>query len=183
MLSIIIPTRGRKESLKRCTDSIEKYTKNYELIIVEGEDGYNKSLNVGIKRAKGDYFVTLHDDHTVSQGWARVLAEVGSFRQGELGDKFDHWGGYWRPDGYCINPKEHPDYPAMWCISRKAMKKIGLFDEFYKDPGYQDVDLGFQIKKAGYKIKCLPGKVIHWVERTKPLSEENLKYLKEKWAC
>ena len=176
-LSLILPIRKKNKSLDNCLYSIKKHTKDYELIIIEGERGYNAKVNEGIRKAKGDYLIFLHDDHQVCKNWANELAEVGSFRYGELGDKFDHWGAL---DGaYLTDPSKTPDYPSALCVSKEAMNKIGFVDEFYEEPGYQDVDLGFQIKDAGYKIKCLSGKIIHW-SNLKQLSEKNKEYLKRK---
>jgi len=178
-LSLIIPIRKRSKSLYNCLYSIKKYTKDYELIIIEGDRGYNTKINKGIRKAKGDYLILLHDDHQVTKGWADKLAEVGSFRYGEFGDKFEHWGAL--NGQYLTDPTKQPDYPSALCVSKEAIKKIGFMDEFYEDPGYQDIDLGFQIEDAGYKIKCLPGKIIHW-SRPKQLSQKNKEYIKRKFA-
>jgi len=181
-ISIIIPTRGRSKSLKRCLASIKKYTKDYEVVLVERKGGYNEKVNEGLKKAKGDYLIILHDDHEVTEGWADELGEVGSFQQGENGNQFIHWGGFYHPyEGYLQDIFHNPQYPSVPCLSRQAFKKIGFLDEFYQEPGYQDVDLGYQIAKAGYKIQPLGGKVIHWAKRTKPLEEKNRQYLNKKW--
>lgn len=182
-ISIIISARSRDESLKRCLASLKRFTKDYEVIIIEGVNGYNRSLNKGIKKAKGEYIIFLHNDHEVTKGWADELSEVGSFQYGETKDTFTHWGGFYRPtEGYLTHVFDHPQYPSVSCLSREVLKKIGKLDEFYENPGYQDVDLGYQLAKAGYEIECLPGKIIHWAERTKPLSEKNRLYLHKKWG-
>lgn len=182
-LSIIIPTRGRTNLLKQCIDSIKKHTEDFEIIIEDENLGYNAKVNKGMRKANGDYLVVLHNDHIVTKGWSDVLCDVGSFMQGEMNDSFIHWGGFYRPvERYCININDTPDYPSMFVFSKDAYKKIGEFDEFFEEPGYQDVDLGYQIKKAGYKIKCLPGKIIHRCVGRTPLNETNKEYLHKKWG-
>ena len=94
LVSIIIPNKDEKETLKKCLDSIkEKSTyRNYEIIIVEnnstgqeifdyykeidGRDGirvvywksgfnYSALNNFGFTFAKGDYILCLNNDVTV----------------------------------------------------------------------------------------------------------------------
>lgn len=179
-LSLIIPTR---RLIHHCLESIVKYTKDCEVVIIDGEKGFATKLNEGIQKAKGDYLVFLHDDCEVTEGWADELAEVGAFCLGENNDSFEIWGGFYRPkEGYCTDPKEHPDYAYFCCISKEAMNKIGLLDERYENPFYQDVDFGMQVRKSGYEYQCLPGKIIHHPGDGSGVPDERQKgYLHRKW--
>lgn len=177
MISIIIPTRRNPEET---ITSIKKHTKDYELVIIEREGGFAEKLNEGIKKAKGDYLVFLHDDCEVCEGWLDDLPrKVGAFHLGEFSGKMWIWGGYY-PEGYCTDLLENPDYSYFLCIKKEAMDKIGQFDEWFYNPWCQDVDMGLQIKKAGLTIRCLEGKVIHHQRGGKRLIE-NEEYLKKKW--
>lgn len=181
-ISIIIPTRGRSESLKRCTDSIEKHTNlDYELIIVDHEGGMNEKKNYGARMATGDYLVFLHDDVEATEGWLDTLADVGAFHYGELGGKFYIWGGK-GDSAYCKDKDDPTDYTDFLILSREAYAKIGPFDEFYKEAGWQDTDFGRQVKQAGYTFTNLPGQIIHHALRNHPLSETNKEYYQKKWA-
>lgn len=84
--SFIILTRNRKDLLKKCLDSLKKYERSNQIIVVDNnsEDGtlemlekYKKDIqliknrknlgvgkgrNIGIKKAKGDYLIFLDDD-------------------------------------------------------------------------------------------------------------------------
>lgn len=183
MISIIIPTRDSDEKrvahLGITKASIEKYTTDYEIISCPIGDGMNEKINRGILLSKGDYIVLLHDDVEVTEGWADELADVGAFHVFEKTVGVHCWGGV--RGGYCNDPLDSPDYSAFLVISRKALPDIGLTDTFYKEPGWQDNDYGMQIRKAGYQIKCLPGKIIHHALRTAPLSEVNRAYFERKW--
>ncbi|MBA2706136.1 MAG: glycosyltransferase [Blastocatellia bacterium] len=183
MLSLIIPTRRKGETLKRCLDSVAEHTSDYELVVVDGQGGFAKKLNQGIKQAKGDYLIFLHDDCEVTRGWTNVLAEVGAFCLGERNDSFHSWGGFVNPPDYCNDPSLNPDYAYFCCIAKKAMKKIGLLDEKFVNPFYQDVDFGLQVKKAGYKYHCLPGKIIHHNGEDSGAPDERQRfYLERKWG-
>ena len=177
MISIIIPAKDR--SLRECLDSIDRHTSNYE-VIIETKGGFAQAVNNGIKKAKGDYIIILHDDIEVTHGWADKLCDVGAFEVGELDDKLQVWGGFYPNESYCTDPKTTPDYSMFLCLSKKVIKKIGKFDEYYKSPWCFDVEMGMHLKKYGYKIKCLPGKVIHHHLGGKP-SGDNRKYLDRKW--
>lgn len=94
LVSIIIPNKDEKETLKACLDSIRKSTdyKNYEIIIVENnstedetfayyrelskepdirllrwkkEFNYSAINNFGAKHAKGEYLLFLNNDVTI----------------------------------------------------------------------------------------------------------------------
>lgn len=185
MISIVIATRGeRPEELARCIKSIEENTKDFEIIVSDFEGGFNEKLNRGTEKAKGDYIAWLHDDNEVLPGWADVLADVGSFLVGEMNDSFDIWGGYYTPQaGYATNADTPPQYSAFMQVSRDALQKIGPFDEAYTEPGFQDIDFGLQVAKAGYTITPLPGKIIHRVSPIhRVLQNSNEQYLKEKWV-
>lgn len=79
MISIVIPTYSNHKGLVECLNSIKKYTTgDYEVIVVANgapEEtrplatlwfdrplGFAKSVNEGLKIAKGDYLVLLNDD-------------------------------------------------------------------------------------------------------------------------
>lgn len=180
MTSIIIPTRGRGESLERCLASIKEHTTNYEVIIVDIEGGLNEKKNYGARLAMGDTLVFLHDDVEVTAGWLDETADVGGFCYGELGGKFYVWGGLGA--GYCSDNTTNPDYTDFLLLSRRAYAKIGPFDEFYKEPGHQDADFGKQIAAAGYTITPLKGKIVHHALNAGHLRPENETYFKEKWG-
>lgn len=160
-LSLIVPTKRSGETLKRCLDSIKKHTTDYESVIVKGNLGFGAKLNKGITRSKGEYLIFLHDDCEVTEGWVDELARLGSFKLGENNDEFDTWGGFVNPARYCTDPNENPDYSYWLCVQRDVMGKIGLFDERFTEPMYADVAMGIQVRRAGFKIRCLPGKIIH----------------------
>lgn len=178
-LSIIIPTR-REEAAQKAVSSIRKHTKDYEIILVEREGGLNEKINWGMRAATGDYLAVLHDDVEVTEGWADYLPDhVGAFKVAELGGRMEIWGG--TGTGYHTDRSKPPDYSAFLVFSRTAYADVGPADEAYKEPGWQDNDMGKQIQAAGYSIECLPGKIIHHAMRLAPLAEENRIHFEAKW--
>ena len=106
LVSIIIPNKDEKETLKACIDSIREKTEypNYEIIIVENnsttdeifqyykelsqdprirllrwkkEFNYSAINNYGVRHANGEYLLFLNNDVTViTPGWIRELLGV-----------------------------------------------------------------------------------------------------------
>lgn len=183
MLSLIVPSK-RTESVTTLLDSLYENTSDAELILVSEEAGFAEKLNKGIEQAVGDYLIFLHDDAEVTPGWTDSLPEhVGSFCLGENNDSFETWGGFTTPPAYCTDPRLTPDYSYWLCVSREAMDKIGPFDEKFTEPMFQDCDMGLTVRKAGFSIECLPGKIIHHNGEGSGTPDERQRgYLNRKWG-
>ena len=106
LVSIIIPNKDEKESLKACIESIREKTEytNYEILIVENnstseeifeyykelsedpritvitwerEFNYSAINNFAVRHAKGEYLLFLNNDVTViTKGWLREMLGV-----------------------------------------------------------------------------------------------------------
>ncbi len=103
LVSIIIPNKDEKKTLKKCIDSILKKTsyRNYEIVIVENnsetqeifdyynslsaydnihvkcwehEFNYSKINNYGVEYAKGDYILLLNNDvEIITENWIEEM--------------------------------------------------------------------------------------------------------------
>ena len=84
IVSIIIPTLDRNESLERCLQSIRSQTfQDFEVILVTEEGKLTELRNEGARRAKGDILVFIDDDVICDPGWLQSI--VSTFRDGEIG--------------------------------------------------------------------------------------------------
>jgi GT2 family glycosyltransferase len=184
MLSIIIPTNRPEEQLERCLKAIADNTpQEYEVLLIREGVGMNAAYNIGFSQAKGDYIVMLHDDCEVLPHWVDVLPiHAGALLYGEDGGTFWIWGG--KGDGYATTMGCMPDYSGFLILSRHCVDDIGPLDETYVKPGYQDTDLGRQLRARGFVIETLPGMLIHHHYRDKvkdPIPEFNKQYYENKW--
>jgi len=139
--------------------------------------GFVDSCNRGVEAARGDYVVLLNNDTQVLDGWldalletferfpdtglagARLvypdgrLQEAGGivFRDGSgwnygRGDRADDPGyAYTREVDYCSG--------ACVMIPAKLFRMLGGFDPRYAPAYYEDTDLAFRVREAGFKVR------------------------------
>lgn len=79
--SIIIPSLGRGESLKKCLDSVNQQTyRNFEVVLVTEEGELAPLRNKGAKKAKGEILIFIDDDVILTEGWLQAIIETFSSR-------------------------------------------------------------------------------------------------------
>ncbi|MGB3512047.1 MAG: tetratricopeptide repeat protein [Microcoleaceae cyanobacterium] len=149
--------------------------------------GFIGSCNRGAKLAKGEYLVFLNNDTVVMPNCFQEMLET--FRKipkaGLVGAKFlypngklQEAGGILWQDSSAWNygRLDHPNKPEYcylrevdYCsgagimIPTKLWRQIGGFDTRYKPAYYEDTDLAFEVRKAGYKVLYQPlAKIVHF---------------------
>lgn len=179
LVSIIIPTPGRRDLLKRCIDTIYTHTKtSFELIIIDNNSsdgtkemleaeakmrpnlfvyrqpvnlGYQKSINVAISKSKGNYILLFNDD-----AWIESEEPDGRDWLQTYIDELDadQTLGIIGPHG-CDSPALGNRILFFWCVmfKKSLYDKIGPLDDvtFFNYGG--DDDYCERAKQAGYKIK------------------------------
>jgi len=182
MVSLIIPTRRGAQLLDQCLQSVRNYTnREYELIIVDFEAGFNDKLNYGISQARGEHLIFLHDDCEVTQGWLDEIADLGVFCLGNESDAYEIWGGFFHPKEYLnFRMDVSPDFAFFAIFPSRVIQQIYPLDPFYKEPWCQDVDLGYSIRQLGYRFTPIKGKIIHHAMGSK-YNGEQTEYTRRKW--
>ncbi|NET43635.1 tetratricopeptide repeat protein [Okeania sp. SIO2B3] len=149
--------------------------------------GFIGSCNKGAGIATGEYLVFLNNDTVVMPNCFQEMLET--FRKipktGLVGAKFlypngklQEAGGILWQDGSAWNygRLDHPNKPEYcylreidYCsgagimIPTQLWKQIGGFDVRYKPAYYEDTDLAFEVRKAGYKTFYQPlAKIVHF---------------------
>ncbi|MDT9341697.1 glycosyltransferase, partial [Trichodesmium erythraeum 21-75] len=149
--------------------------------------GFIGSCNRGAGIATGEYLVFLNNDTVVMPNCFQEMLET--FKQipktGLVGAKFlypngklQEAGGILWQDGSAWNygRLDHPNKPEYcylrevdYCsgagimIPSQLWRQIGGFDVRYKPAYYEDTDLAFEVRKAGYKTLYQPlAKIVHF---------------------
>ena len=75
-VSVVVPTRDRPESLRRCLAALEGQTVPVEVVVVEDAQGRGPAWarNEGVRRAGGEVVCFADDDCEPVAGWAEALA-------------------------------------------------------------------------------------------------------------
>lgn len=218
-VSVVIPCLNEEKTIKTCIESITRCSGDdllLEILVVDGgsEDDtlhilselqkeytfikvfHNQAkvtpngLNMGIKRAKGDFILILGGHATVSDNYIEVLVEnldrdptaacaggvcisVSSqenlFQQlnGAVGEsRFGVGSSYFRTG--CVN-KRYVDTVAYGMYRREVFDEVGLFDE--RLVRNQDIELSHRIRRCGHDIILDPKTEAYYYPRP------NLRYL------
>lgn len=148
--------------------------------------GFIAASNDGAARAAGEYLVFLNNDTAPQPGWldallatfdehpkaglvgARLLFPDGRLQEaggivrndgradnlGRFESPFDPRFAYLRQVDYCSG--------AAIAIRKSDFVSLGGFDAYYAPAYYEDTDLGFKMRAAGFDVLCQPAsRVVH----------------------
>ncbi len=153
----------------------------------EKNSGFIASCNRGAEKARGKYLFFLNNDTIVTPGWLTAL--LGTFvedpQAGIVGSKLvyphgqlqEAGGIIWRnASGWNYGKFDDPEKPkynylrevdycsgAALMIRKSLFQSLGGFDAKYAPAYYEDADLSFKVRKAGYKVFYQPlSEIIHY---------------------
>ena len=165
----------------------EKYkNKGIKLIKNRKNLGFAEGNNIGMKKAKGKYIVLFNNDLIVDKNWLKELVPIMEENKdiGAIGGKIYlgktdviwyggariYFGGFVNHK-YLKNKEGEVDYivGAAVMYRKSVLDKVGLFDKKFFLYG-EDTDLGFRIRKAGYKIYYNPKAISYHMLKKKRAS-------------
>jgi len=151
--------------------------------------GFSAGNNVGLRAASGELLVLLNVDTQVHASWLAALADAfgdpsigiagckllypdgsiqhaGGFVYGPRGEA-DHLGRFAPDDGRFDKPAE-VEYVtgAALAVRRTVLDQIGLLDEGFSPIYYEDTDLCFRARAAGWRVVYVPQAVVTHYEST-----------------
>jgi GT2 family glycosyltransferase/glycosyltransferase involved in cell wall biosynthesis len=183
----------------------------------ETNSGFITSCNRGAEAARGEYLVFLNNDALVRPGWLTALLDTFAEepRAGIVGSKLlypdgrlqEAGGIIWRDaTGWNYGKFDDPDKPeynylrevdycsaAALMIPKSLFASVGGFDSRYAPAYYEDTDLAFKVRGAGYKVLYQSlSEVVHYEGATggtdlstgaKKHQDINRSTFAEKWAA
>ena len=151
----------------------------------EKNSGFVVSCNHGAENARGKYLVFLNNDTLLKPGWLTALLDTFTEepRAGIVGSKLlypdgrlqEAGGIIWRDaSGWNYGKFDDPEKPeynylrevdycsgAALMVPKALFESLGGFDSRYAPGYYEDTDLAFKVRRAGYKVFYQPLKRGH----------------------
>jgi len=161
---------------------IQTEFKNKVKFIQNDKNNYCKANNLGISVARGKYVAFLNIDAVVDKDWLLELVKVmeSDKKIAAAGGKILYPDGkistvghfelpnfYWGEEGAGEETSAYPDMRekpsicgAAVLYRKEIFEKIGGFDEDFI-MYMEDIDMGFRIRKLGYKLLYVPSAVVY----------------------
>lgn len=141
---------------------------------IEKNLGFAHTVNIGLRRARGEYLFTVNDDTRLPAGWIENMIAVVDEKTGSVSPKIVSPAGEVESLGVDVLPtgsakprtktvSAGPDAfnGATVLLTRRALERVGLFDETFESY-LEDVDLGLRMKAAGFRHEVVESvRVIH----------------------
>lgn len=150
--------------------------------------GFVGACNLGAASARGEFLVFLNNDTLVHRGWLDALLDildeepdvglVGSLLLGADGMVQESGGIIWSDaSGYNYGRGLPPSFAEIravrdvdYCSGAAIAVRAALFDELggfdarYSPAYYEDTDLAFAVRAAGYRVVVQPESVVSHLE-------------------
>lgn len=172
-------------SIDKTREAVGRYMRDNMTLLTNSKNlGFAKAVKKGLIAAKGDIVILLNMDTVVDRGWLKGLIEPLE-RNTTIGitgskilfidtDNIKHAGGYLNKTGlsYHIGAGSRDDGQyeeerevqyvcgASLACRRDILKKLGGIDTGYSPMYYEEIDMAYKFRKAGYKIVYVPYSIL-----------------------
>lgn len=174
---------GNDSSSERTMGAL-KSIPNLKVFDNPGKQGFLHNCNYAASHAHGDYIFFLNNDTIVEDNWLEPLLDTFKERAdaGIVGSKLVYPDGslqeaggiIWQDgSGWNYGRNDEPDKPeynylrkadyisgAALMIKRELFERLNGFDEHFSPAYYEDTDLAFRVRRAGFEVYYQPQSVV-----------------------
>lgn len=148
-VSIVLPKyKPNRKLLNNLRRYLKKHALGCEIVEIEGVDGLANAYNQGIKKAKGEIIITIHQDCLPLEKDS-IKKLIKPFENPKVVMTFS-----WIKD--CETNRKYSPLPPdgkFVAFRKKILEEVGLFDEKIFFTGGEDVDIWLKLKKKGEIIR------------------------------
>ncbi len=177
-VSVVVPTRGRAEALRRCRAALAAQTVPVEVVVVKDVEGRGPAWarNEGVRRSRGEVVCFTDDDCEPEARWAEALA--GPILAGEaeattgpisIGERATAADRAWEAIVHYLQVKAMAPGTASSgfavtanLAARRSLLERLPFDESFPAAAGEDRDWGERAAREGAAPRFVPGaQVVH----------------------
>lgn len=161
IVSVVVPTCGRPDLLRRCLAALERQSlprEAYEVIVsddTELRSGPAAARNRGWRRSRAPIVAFTDDDTVPEPRWLEEgVAAIGRGADAVVGRTLMPISG--TPTDYERNESglERAEFITANCFLRRGvLERLGGFDESFRIPWREDSDLHFRLLEGGLRIR------------------------------
>ncbi|WP_185020683.1 glycosyltransferase [Histidinibacterium lentulum] len=183
---VIVVDDGSTDETARLSDWVSGIT----IIRHDTPQRFIRACNSGAARARGSFIVLLNNDVEVTSGWldemvaaferfpgaglvgARLIYPDGRLQDGgglvfENGEPWNYGQG-WSPWDPRVSYARQVDYlsGAALMIPAPVWEDVGGLSAYLEPMYYEDTDLSFKVREAGYETWYVPSSIVYHYEGT-----------------
>jgi GT2 family glycosyltransferase len=175
---IIVVADGKGDGSWRLGDQL-----GMKVVRISGPGGPARARNAGAKEAGGNILFFVDADVTIPKDAITRIRSAFNHDPGlaALMGSYDDEPGkanflsqYKNLFHHYVHQKGKEDASTFWgacgAIRRDIFLAMGGFDETYRKPSIEDIELGYRLKRAGYRIRLLKGLQVKHLKRWNILS-------------
>jgi GT2 family glycosyltransferase len=166
--------------------------RRFEIVTNAVNRGYPAAMNQGIREARGSLLLFGNSDAAVTPLWLEEMRAALRSRGSAIGG-VSAFGNVPRAPGSPIRWESRPAYrgikglerfarakllqgrapvyfpaagffPGFWFLTKDSViRKVGVFDERYGQGGFEDFDLQWRMRRAGYELGFAGRSYVHHV--------------------